>query len=86
MSKSNRGDRLYEEKKHLDNRVKRLNQIFSYDEKKNYKYKNHSTLCSCSICGNPRNTGWGNSDDKVTKQERIAKIREEEQVNDKYRD
>ena len=40
---------------------------------------NHRPLCSCNLCGNPRRHY-----DEVTRQERIADIREREQTEAYY--
>lgn len=52
------------------------------DWKEAYKWANHLAGCSCSMCGNPRNSIFGNKKDRMTKQERIFLLKEKEDLGE----
>lgn len=82
-----RARRRADEKAHQAKRIKlrkdtMLNSAYVdrhwIDKNKRYQgiLKNHSTTCSCEMCGNPRHSKWSKKKSKLTLQERKQLERE----------
>lgn len=50
--------------------------------KEAYKWADHLAGCSCSMCGNPRNSVWGNKKSRLTKQEKQFLSKQKEDLGE----